>query len=295
MATKKLTKGVGVEIDRGTQLVHDLKGQFNMLHSMDFYPDLEIEQLLLKQKELEIEYLKEPFYVPKDHVQFSPSSVDKCKRELFYKINRMKKDEQTTYPYQRRWTRNSTAVHEAVQRDLLYMEKLIPNPAYTVERMKEGKAAGLPAWEKNIQAYKLFEHNGQKFYLYGMMDGVLHYKDGSRVGFEFKTKSTKQDTVHKMKSGSPSHIRQTVAYSLLFGIDEYLLTYESVAKDEWRAGVTAYNDIKPIYVKVTEKQKLALLDKLAETAAMVENGEIPDRETSKCFFCPFKERCLGGE
>lgn len=295
MVTKKLTKGVGVEADRGTQLVNDLKGQFNMLHSMDFYPDLEIEQLLLKQKELELEYIKDRFYVPKDHIQFSPSSVDKCKRELFYKANRMRKDEQAMCPYQRRWTRNSTAVHEAVQRDLLYMEKLIPNPAFTVERMTEGKAKGLPAWEKNIQAYKLFEHNGQKFYLYGMMDGVLNYKDGSRIGFEFKTKSTKQDTVHKMKSGSPSHIKQTVAYSLLFGIDEYLLTYESVAKDEWRAGVTAFNDIKPIYVKVTEKQKLALLDKLAEVTEMYGNGELPDKETSKCFFCPYKVHCFGGE
>ena len=28
---------------------------------------------------------------------------------------------------------------------------------------------------------------------------------------------------------------------------------------------------------------------------LVENGELPDRETSKCFFCPFKERCLGGD
>lgn len=295
MANKKLTKGVGIEVDRGTQLVNDLKGQFNMLHSMDFFPEVEIEKLLLKQKELEIEYLQDRFYVPKDYMQFSPSNVDKCKRELIYKANRMKKDENLVCPYQRRWTRNSTAVHEAVQRDLLYMEKLVPNPAFTVERMKEGRAKGLPAWEKNIQAYKQFEHNGQKFYLYGMMDGVLNYKDGSRIGFEFKTKSTKQDTVHKMQKGSASHIKQTVAYSLLFDIDEYLLTYESVAKDEWRAGVTAYNDIKPFYVKVTEKQKLALLDKMAEVAEMYQNGEVPDIEKSKCFFCQYKNICFGGE
>ncbi|MFP3427608.1 hypothetical protein, partial [Pseudoalteromonas sp. SIMBA_162] len=85
-------------------------------------------------------------------------------------------------------------------------------------------------------------------------DGILQYKDGSRVGFEFKTKSTKQDTIHKLKKPSPSHIQQTVAYSLLFGIDEYLITYESVSKDEWRSGPIAYEDIKPFYVKVTEKQ-----------------------------------------
>lgn len=289
-----LTKKVSIDDTRGHKLATDLKGQFNMLHSMDFYDDYEIEELLLRQKKLELDYIKKRFKVPTDFVQFSPSSADKCKRELFYKINKLKKDEQSTHPYQRRWTRNSTAVHEAVQRDLLYMEKHLPNPAFKVEMMGEGVAEGLPAWEKNLQAYKLIEHNGQKFYLYGMMDGILQYKDGSRIGFEFKTKSTKQDTIHKLKKPSPSHVQQTVAYSILFGIDEYLITYESVAKDEWRSGAIAYEDIKPFYVKVTEKQRIKLLDKFAEVAEMVNNGEIPQQETSKCFFCPYKSFCLGG-
>lgn len=275
-------------------MVNELRGQFNLLHSIDFFPDYKIEKLLLDQKQLELGYIKNRFFVPKDLPQFSPSSVAKCRRELFFKSNKVEQDEQARFPYQRRWTRNSTAVHEAVQRDLLYMEKELPNPAFTVKRMEEGKAKGLPAWEKNIQQYKLIEHNGQKFYLYGMMDGVLNYKGEKEVGFEFKTKSTKQDSAVKLKAVNPAHKQQAIAYSILFGVDEFMFMYESVAKDEWRAGQTAYDDFKIFHIKVTEKQRTKLLDKLAETCEMIENGQLPDKETSKCFFCPYKSRCMEG-
>lgn len=285
--TKKITK----DTTRASELEKALRGQFNRLHRMNYFDDYKIESLLLEQKKLEVEYIKNRFQTPKGYVRFSPSSADACKRGLFYKALGVPPDNELKHPYQSRWTRNSSAIHEAVQRDLLYMEKLLSKPAFTVARMPE---TGLPAWEKNLQNYKIIKHNGVEFVLYGMMDGILEYKDGSRIGFEFKTKSTKQDRVHKLTKPSPSHIKQTVAYSLLFDIDEYLITYESVAKDEWRAGVSAYEDIKPMYHKVTEKEKLQLLDRFAEITVAVQTGEIPDMETSKCMFCKYKSKCLGG-
>lgn len=268
-----------------------LKGQFNILHSMDFYDDYEIEKTLVKQQELELHYIKNRYELPENMVYFSPSGASKCKRELFYKALKQRKDDQPSFPYQKRWTRNSTAVHGAVQRDLLYMEKHLHSPAFKMTYVKDGIAAGLPAWEKNIQTHKVITHNDVTFALYGMMDGIMEYKDGSRVGFEFKTKSAKQDVVANMKKPSSSHVQQCVAYSLLFGMDEFLITYENVSKDEWRAGASAIDDIKPFYVKVTEKQKQNLLNKFAEVAEAVETAEIPKQETSKCMFCPYKTVC----
>lgn len=297
-----LTRKVTVDSSRSSVLENTLKGQFNLLHSMDYYDDYEIEKMLLKQKELELHYIKNRFELPEGLVYFSPSGADKCSRELFYKANKMQKDGQRTFPYQKRWTRNSTAIHEAVQRDLLYMEKHLKNPALKIARMKNGVAEGLPAWEKNLQMYKIIEWKGQKFVLYGMMDGILHYEDGF-VGFEFKTKSVQPDRVSKMKKAGASHIKQAVAYSLLFSgnevvegkqLDEFIFFYESVAKDEWRAGSSAFDDTKAFYHKVTERQRISLLDKMAEIVANVENGELPDRQVSKCMFCPYKEICLVG-
>jgi CRISPR/Cas system-associated exonuclease Cas4 (RecB family) len=288
-----LTRKISVDTTRGAELENALKGQFNMLHTLNYFDDYEIEKMLLKQKEYELHLIKNRLKLPKGLVHFSPSGADKCKRELFYKAVRMRKDEQQQYPYQKRWTRNSTAVHEAVQRDILYMNKHLINPSLKIDFV-ETKYGLLPAWEKNIQTFKIIEHNGVSFVLNGMMDGILNYKDGSKVGFEFKTKSVMPDRVQKLSKPANSHKLQTVGYSLLFGMDEFILMYESVAKDEWKAGSSAYDDLKPFYNKVTERQKKSLLDKFAEVAQMVYDGELPDKQTSKCMFCPYKSSCLGG-
>lgn len=286
-----ITSKVKRDRSRGTELVKALKRQFNALHSSNYFDNYEVENLLLQQKQHEVNLLKNRPVLPNDYPRFVPSGASKCDRELFYKIIGMKRDEDNLFPYQGRWALNATGVHEQRQRDLLYCEKILKNPAFTVKRMENG----LPAWEKNIQKYKLFEHKGQKFYIFGMMDGQLVYqKDGSIIGFEFKTKSTKADKIERMKGPDPNHKKQLICYSLLFGVDEFLITYESVAKDEWRTGSLAMNDLQPFYVKVTEKQKTALLDKFADIAAAYENGEIPDQQTSKCLFCPYKQSCLGG-
>lgn len=279
--------------ERGEELKNALLFQLNELHSKDIWTDWDIEALLLKVKERELERMRKRPGQPEETgglVKFNPSSASKCERELFYRAVKVKQDEMTMYPYQRRWTRNSSAVHEAVQRDLLYSEKYTSG-AFTVERTAEG----FPAWEDEILTTKKMEHQGVPFLIHGKMDGILRYKDGSRIGFEYKTKSTTiaQIGSYKMKSAEESHVLQTVAYSLLFGIDEFLILYESVAKDGWKKGEEARPDLRCFYIRVTDGQKQALLDKWAGVASMCYDAEIPEGDRSKCIFCPFKSRCAG--
>ena len=178
--------------ERGQRLAGALYNQMNDLHSVDFYSNYEIESLLLKQKEHDLDKMKNFERLPEGLISFSPSSASACARGLVFKANKEEKDEVLRYPYQRRWTRNSSAVHEAVQRDLLYCEKVLKNPIFMVERLE----SGLPAWEQNIKTAKVIEHNDVQFIINGMCDGILNYTpDGSRVLFEFKTKSTTIGTV----------------------------------------------------------------------------------------------------
>jgi CRISPR/Cas system-associated exonuclease Cas4 (RecB family) len=281
------------EKTRGEELVNALKSQFNILHTNTFYPIPEVEEILVRQKQFELHVLKNPFKVPEGYVKFTPSGASKCKRELFYKAIKAPKVEDNA-PFNNRWTRNSSAIHEAVQRDILYFPYIDENTNFKVKMIDKGEFGFLPAWESAIETYKIVEHNGVTFVITGKMDGLLEYtKDGSTIGFEFKTKSTDNQQVHKLNKPAPHHVQQCVAYSILFDIDEFLITYEAVAKDKWNAGATAYEDLKPFYVKVTEEQRIKLLDKFAEVAEAVENGELPEQETSKCLFCPYKHICLG--
>lgn len=145
-----------------------------------------------------------------------------------------------------------------------------------------------------MKGHRLITHNGVTFALFGMMDGILEYKqDGTRVGFEFKTKSTTIAQVgnYKMKDAQEGHKLQTVAYSLLFDVDEFIIMYESVAKDNWTANQNAKSDIRTFYNKVTEADKLMLLDKLAEVEKHIQAGKIPEGDLSKCIFCPYKNTC----
>lgn len=275
--------------ERGQRLAGALYNQFNELHSQDFFPDYKIESLLLEQKAHDLELIKNYERLPEGLISFSPSSASACKRALVFKANREEKDEVLRYPYQRRWTRNSSAVHEAVQRDLLYCEKVLENPVFTVHRLENG----LPAWEQNIKTHKIIEHNGVKFVLNGMCDGILEYKpDGSKVLFEFKTKSTTIGAVgtYKLKNVQEEHRIQAVAYSLLFGVDECIFCYESVAKDGWTKGADAKLDFRTFYVKVTEEDKKELLDKFSEVAKDFYDKKLPAKE-DKCFFCVYKEAC----
>lgn len=276
--------------ERSQRLAGALYNQMNELHSRDFYDDYEIESLLLKQKEHDLSNIKNYERLPEGLIAFSPSSASSCGRGLFFKANREKKDEIQRYPYQRRWTRNSSAVHEAVQRDLLYSEKILDNPVFKVHRLE----SGLPAWEQNIKTAKVIEHNGVKFVMNGMCDGILEYQpDGSKVLFEFKTKSTTIGTVgtYKLKGVQEEHRIQAIAYSIMFGIDEAVFMYESVAKDGWTKGADAKVDFRTFYVKITEEDRIALLDRLSEIAKQYYEGKIPKKEADKCFFCVYKTAC----
>lgn len=292
---ERLTKRViEHEGERGQRLAGGLFHQLQELHSLEYFPDSSIEQLLLDQKTIEVAKMKEFRVLPQELICFSPSGASKCKRELYYKAKKEKKDLIQRYPYQKRWTRNASAVHEATQRDLLYCEKLLDKPIFTVQRMENG----LPAWEDNIKTYKQFNYNHTDFLIHGMCDGVLIYEpDGTRVGFEFKTKSTTLGAVgtYKLKGPADEHRTQCVAYSLLFDVDEFIVMYESLAKDGWMKGAEAKPDVRTFYIKVTDKDRQALLQRFSEVADAFYQDKIPQREEDKCIFCQYKSVCKGDQ
>ncbi|MDT0150047.1 hypothetical protein Q9R38_26250 [Priestia aryabhattai] len=295
---KDLQQSVKNNMGRGKEIADALLLHFDKVNSINIWDDKEIETLLLRQKEFEVSRIgKKPDY-PKEFSRFSPSSADSCERELFFKNLRVQQDETEMTSWQRRWTKNSTGVHEYRQRDLLYAEKYVKNPAFKVVRLKDEKNPlrdGLPAWEKPLETWKLIEHKGVKMVVTGMMDGILEYKDGSKIGFEFKTKSNSVAQIKQIiRTGKPAphHRKQCIAYSILFGINEFVLTYESVAKDKWGTGDGGRPDMAAFYIKVTESQRNALLDKWAGISEDVETGELPLGNNTKCMFCKWKGECM---
>lgn len=254
------------------------------------FPDKSIEELLLKQREFEVSQIGK--IIPRKKLpKFSPSGAGKCDTELFRIANGLSVPELDLEPYHRRWTRNGTAIHEATQRDLLYMEKLLDNPRFTVLRNDEG----LPMWENNLYKQQVFTHKGQSFVLSGMCDGLLKDEEtGETIIFEFKTKSTTIAAVgsYKMKDIQEGHKLQGVCYSIMFCGDPYedrddkeIFLYESLAKDFWTKGKEARSDIRVFQHTITLEDRLAVLDRFADIVAMQEE---PSHNDCDNFFCSLK-------
>lgn len=278
--------------DRAHFLPVALLNQLDEIALKDVYVDVELETLLLKQAEEDIKDRSEKANDNPDGLcRFSPSGATKCMRELYFRFTGAEKDAaETKYPYHKRWAKNGSAVHERVQKDLLFSEKYNEiNTGFKVRRTK----SGMPAWENNIKRVMTIEHNGEKFQLSGMTDGFLVYEDGTTVGFEFKTKSTTVSAVgnFKLKGPADSHTAQTVAYAIMYGVHEYLICYESLAKDGWLKGAEAKPDMRAFYHKVEEADKVELLDRFAEVTKAVRTGELPEGDLNKCLFCEYKGAC----
>ena len=283
--SKKGAKNLRAEVQQhspeGEQIATDIYNQFQELHAQDYWGTKEVEALLLKQKEHEVANMGKPPTYPKHRVKFNPSGASKTVMDLYLKAKGY--EERTErFPYQRRWTRNSTAVHDATQRDLLYSEILTKDPKFLVERT----ANGLPAWEDNVLKWVEITHKGLTFILNGKMDGILiHQPTGKRVGFELKTKSNSIGQVgyYRLKEPADYHVEQCTAYYLLTGIDEYIITYEGIAKSQWNLGAEAKPDLRTFYVKITNEMVTALLDKWAYVVECVES-DTPPADTELGFF-----------
>lgn len=270
---KEINQDVMSTKGRAEELTNAMLEHMERYHTFNEIFDKDIEEAFLVD---ELENIRNPKDVKfeKGLVTFSPSSVSKTNRELYYKAKRYPKDKRHFLPYQRRWVRNGSAVHTAIQKDLLYAEEHLKDPAFKVVRMPNGR----PSWEHNLKDTKQIDHKGKRFQLFGMMDGILEYKDGSKIGFEFKTKSTTISAVGNflMKDAQDGHKQQAIAYSLLFGVDEFIFLYESVAKDGWMKNEEAKSDLRAFYFKPTDAQKEELLDKFATVVEHVENDDIPE-------------------
>lgn len=288
-AVKQKSKHLALDLE-DRELADALLEQITEFHSLNRVPqDKEIEELLLRQKQLEINRIgvSTETQLPK----FSPSGASKCDLELYRIANKQQVPELKTQPYHVRQTRNASAAHEATQRDLLYMEKVLDNPRFTVMRNE----LGLPMWESNLYKQLELNHRGQKFILSGMCDGILiDSTTGEQVIFEYKTKSTTIAAVgdYKMKGIADYHKLQGVCYSIMFCGDPYedrddkeIFLYESMAKDFWTKGEDARLDIRTFQQSITLQDRMAVLDRFADIVAMTEEPEHTDCDV---FFCPLK-------
>ncbi|MGG4453182.1 hypothetical protein [Brevibacillus porteri] len=244
-------------------------------------------------------------------VTFGASGTDKCDLEVFFRNQKVKPQKSDDLPFRGRQRRQGSAIIEYVQLDLVHMRKRLGDAAKFEVMNVPNPGTSSYDWmfEDAAQQRKVFEYDGVKFAITAKPDGLLDYlPDSTPLLFEYKTKASGIRAMNsKLDYTGPQadHLRQVTAESLVFGIREGILLYESTQKpawfsDEdnanvtkgaktWRDG-TPIPDIRPFYFCITDEMQEALLRDLARQARTVYEGEKPDVTadmTTKCGFCPY--------
>lgn len=241
-------------------------------------------------------------------VTFGASGTNKCDREIVYKNAKVKTEKSDDLPSRGRQRRLGSAVIEYFQLDLVHMQKRLGDKAlFTVAETESGEYA----FEDASQLRKVFEHNGAKFAITAKPDGILNY-ESKKLLFEFKTKATgiiEMNGKLDYSGAQEDHLQQVTAESLLFGVREGLLVYESTQKPSWFSDEEKKNvpktrktwhdgspisDLRAEYFYITDDMQTKLLDSLAKQATLVYSGEVPEITfdmTQKCGFCPFTMHC----
>ena len=285
---------------RAFELTRDFIWMLDSWHSIPEPFDPKLEAYFLQTR---AEIILNPVELDEKRY-FTPSSANSCPRELFHRLRGDQRDDFDIQPHQGRWQRMGTAFGDMIQRDLLYIHKHFERingtkppfiPKY-VELDLGGSKRKVPYWEDFAKKTMSIVHDGVEINLMGQPDGILRYRDGSTIGLEIKSKQTSYSRTSQfsMKEADISHVKQVVAYSLLYGIDEFIILYGNLAKKDWVMDYeeyVKYPDIRAFYVKVTEDDKRELLDKFAEVVKAVKENKPPKLDLDKWTFNRYKLAC----
>ncbi len=283
---------------RSTRYGKELHAMFDAWHSIREPRDNKLDALIHSQY---AEILEKGTSIDFGVPYFSPSSANSCPRELYEKIKGAPKTEEDgTQPHRGRWTRIGTAFGDVLQRDLLFIEKHYEAtfgepPPFTPERTP----AGYPAWEDFIMEQVVVEHNGQRFSLLGTSDGILRHRDGTRIGFEVKSKQTTaaQTSEYSMRAPKDDHLKQMTAYAIMYDLDRYIIAYGNLSKKSWFMSEEDYKktpDFRIFEVTITDDMKTELLDFFADIMRRVAENDPPPLDVTKWTFNGYKDACAVG-
>lgn len=239
---------------------------------------------------------------PRGIPYFSPSSANADPRSLYAKMTGAKKDDVKRPPHQGRWVRLGTLIGDCIQRDILFAEKHYGthtgvNPPFVFERNEYAE----PVFEDFAKMSRIIEHGGKKFSLFGTCDGIMIYtsEDGEmlRVGLEVKSKQTtfSATSEYSTRNGpKEDHVKQCVAYSLMYNVDYYVILYVNASKKSWNMTDEDFAkspDIKAFGLHVTDDMRTELLDSLVNVMDAADNGIPPQLDVDKWLFNNFKQAC----
>jgi hypothetical protein len=266
---------------------HTYPQPYNDAMDMEFYE--QYARVLKEQSKWGyFEWKKAPDGTPRP--LFSPSSAGKDNRQLYEKAIRSKQDVRKPNRNQRDWTGMGSQVGAYIQREVMlaerHYEKLTGKPSpFRFERTERNE----PSFEHFVKKMHEVEHNGEKFALFGLPDGILEYitEDGEiiRVGLEVKSFQKSYTDFKKLEQPKIDHELQTHVYAEMYNLDYVIVLYHLTYGAKWDRDFSR----NKIFGKfVTDADRHAVLDKLADVTKAWRTKQAPPVDLSGWRFNDFK-------
>jgi hypothetical protein len=221
---------------------------------------------------------------------FSPSSAGKDERQLYEKAIKSKADLRTPNRNQRDWTGLGSQVGAYIQREVMlaerHFEKLTgKRPRFKFERTVRNE----PAFEHFKKVIHEVEHNGEKFGLNGLPDGIMEYvtDDGEilRVGLEVKSFQKGYTDFKKLEQPKRDHELQTTVYSEMYGLDYTIVLYHLTYGADWKRD---FSRSKAFGRYITQEDRNEILDKFARVTKAWRTGVAPAIDLDGWVFNDYK-------
>ncbi|MFL6561149.1 MAG: hypothetical protein ACJ8MO_34205, partial [Bacillus sp. (in: firmicutes)] len=208
---------------------------------------------------------------------FSPSSAGKDERQLYEKARKSVADQRVPNRNQRDWTALGSQVGGYIQREVMLAERNFEKltgkkPRFKFERTERNE----PAFEHFKKVIHEVEHNGEKFGLNGLPDGILEYvtDDGEiiRVGLEVKSFQKSYTEFKKHDQPKLDHELQTRIYAEMYQLDYYIILYHLTYGADWEREFSR----SKVYGKyITQDARNEVLDKYARVTKAWRTGVAP--------------------
>lgn len=277
--------------ERAQAIADDFAGQLDAWYSRPETFDNDLDRQIAKW------YADAPNVFPK-RPYFSPSSATDCPRAQYFKQLRAKKDAQPKQPHQGRWQALGTAVGSFIQRDVLAMERNMPETTFRFERTGRGE----PMFEDFAKVNTPVTHGGHSFHLFGTCDGIMTYVDPEtgevlRVGLEIKSKQTTaaKTSQYSMRTPEEKHVAQCAVYSEMYNVDYFVILYVNASKKKWSYEPEEYADtpdIRAFGVHFTDSDREAIFDGFSDILDAVRTKTPPPLSLENWTFNNFKTACV---
>jgi hypothetical protein len=208
---------------------------------------------------------------------FAPSSAGKDERQLYEKARKSKTDGREPNENQRDWQGLGSQVGAYIQREVMLAERHFERltgkiPRFRFKRTERNE----PMFEHFVKKIHEVEHNGEKFGLNGLPDGILEYltDDGEWIDVGLEVKSFQKGYTDFKKQEKPKldHELQTHVYNEMYGLEYTIILYHLTYGADWER---KFSRNKTYGRYVPKEARLPLLDKFARVTKAWRTGIAP--------------------